>query len=287
MIEAETAESVSLSIPRHFGNYTAHKVIGQGSTCVVLEATDLLSRKDYAVKVMSCSVLKAANLATKVEQEICILRSLTHENVVAFHDLVRQGDLLFIVTEKCVGGDVLRWIMEGLTGDKQTLKRLFHDVSVGLEYLHRQGIAHNDIKPENTLIDGFGRAKLCDFGYAKTQTCAGENEKSGTLMYAAPEFFRPGTYDAQKADLWSLGILLYVMATGQFPFNGANNRSVVSQICEGDLKYAGGLDCEVEQLIRRLTKVNPNERPTIDSLLDDPFFDDVRPVSTKKGAAGR
>jgi serine/threonine protein kinase len=281
MIEAETGDYFSLLIPQHFGNYTFHQVIGQGSTCVVIEATDQSSGKDYAVKVMSYSYLADRNFVARVKQEISILRSHTHDNIVRFHDFIHQDDLLFLVTENCTGGDILTWITEGRTADSQTRKRLFHDIVLGVQYLHLNGIAHNDIKPENVIIDSSGRVKLADFGYAKTQLFASDDEKNGTLMYAAPELLRPGDYHTQKADLWSLGILLYVMTTGKFPFNGTTEQCIVQQICRGDLRYTKSIDAEVEQLVRRLTKVNPNERPTIDELLQDSFFDDIRGETPK------
>jgi serine/threonine protein kinase len=282
MIVAETSERVSLSIPRYFGNYIAHKVIGQGSTCVVIEATDCSSGKDYAVKVMSSSNLRDQNLMTKVTREILILSNLSHDNVVRVHDIIHANDLIFLVTENCSGGNIITWITDGRTADKQILKRLFHDVLIGLQYLHRRGIAHNDIKPDNIIVDASGRAKLADFGFAKTKTFAGDDEKNGTLMYAAPELFHPGRYDTQKADMWSLGILLYVMATQRFPFNGKHRRQIICQVRRGELQFPSRIDKEVERLIRRLTKVNPNERPTIDALLEDSFFDDIRPPSLLK-----
>jgi serine/threonine protein kinase len=282
MIEAETTEFVSLSIPRQFGNYTVHKILGQGSTGVVVEATDRLSGKDYAVKVMSYSDLKSRNLLLKVERELGILRRISHEHVLRFHEFRREGDLMFIVTENCVGGDLLSWIVDGRVKEKGTVKRLFYEVALGIQYLHSQGIAHNDIKPENVIIDGSGRAKLGDFGYAKTEAFAGDDEKSGTLMYAAPELFGAGRYHTQKADIWSVGIVLYTLATGTFPFDMSDERRVIRQICQGRLKYRRCLDRKVESLVRRMTKTNANKRPTIESVLEDGFFDDVRLVKSVK-----
>jgi MAP/microtubule affinity-regulating kinase len=284
MIEAETTEFVSLSIPRQFGNYTVQKILGQGSTCVVVEAMDRLSGKDYAVKVMSYSDLKSRNLLLKVERELGILRRISHEHVLRFHEFRREGDLMFIVTENCVGGDLLSWIVDGRVKEKRTMKRLFYEIALGVQYLHSQGIAHNDIKPENVVIDGSGRAKLGDFGYAKTETFAGDDEKSGTLMYAAPELFGTGWYHTQRADIWSLGIVLYTLATGTFPFDVSDEQRVVRQICQGRLKYQRCLDREVELLVRRMTKTNANKRPTIESVLEDGFFDDVRLVGSMKPA---
>jgi serine/threonine protein kinase len=276
MIDAETADGVTLSIPRQFYNYSVQKVIGQGSTSVVVEVTDRRSGKDYAVKVMSRKDLQAQNLLHMIEREVTLLRRLSHERVLHFHEFVSQGDLLFIVTENCCDGDLLSWIMEGRLKQKLIVKQLFYEVVLAVQYLHEQGIAHNDIKPENVMVDGCGQAKLVDFGYAKDKLIAGDDAKCGTLMYAAPELLRPGSYHTQKADIWSLGILLYAMATGKFPFDGEDDRQIVRQIRQGKLKFPRSIDRDIETMIRRLTTLNANERPTITAVVEDHFFDEVR-----------
>jgi serine/threonine protein kinase len=272
MIEAETSLGVSLSIPRQFGPYRVEKVIGQGTACVILEIVDRDIGKDYAAKVMSYSDLTDHKLIPMVERELKILRRLSHDRVVRFHEYVRLGDLMFIVMENITGSDLLSWIVEGRTFDNQTLKRLFYDVACGVQYIHSAGIAHNDIKPENIMVDFSGRAKLIDFGYAKDFLTAGDNAKNGTLTYATLELFKRGSYNTQKADIWALAILLYEMATGNLPFSEAGDR----QIRRGKLKFPRTMDRGVEALIKRMAKVNPNERPTVDAVLEDPFFDEVR-----------
>jgi serine/threonine protein kinase len=280
MIEAETYLGVSLSIPRQFANYRVQKVIGQGTMCVVLEIVDRHIGKDYAAKVMSYLDLNDHRLIPMVERELKILRRLSHDRVVRFHEYVRLGDLMFIIMENIVGSDLLSGILEGRTRDKLTLKRLFYDVACGVQYIHNAGIAHNDIKPENIMVDCSGRAKLIDFGCAKESLTAGDNGKDGTLAYAAPELFKRGSYNTQKADVWSLAILLYSMATGKLPFSEADDRHIVRKSCHGKLRFPRTMDRGVETLIKRMAKVNPNERPTLDAVLENPFFDEVR-ISTK------
>jgi serine/threonine protein kinase len=276
MIATETEEGVSLSIPRRFGNYIVQNVIGQGSTCVVIDACDRLTGQSYAVKVMSYNDLTNRNIIPLVERELAILRRLSHERVIHFHEFLRLGDLLLFVTDHYVGGDLLSWIIENRIENLSTLKRLFYDVVLAVQYLHNQGIAHNDIKPENVMINSAGRAVLVDFGYAKDFAFAGDNAKNGTLMYAAPELLRPGTYDTQKADIWSLAILLYVMAVGKFPFVGDDEQKIVHQIIRGKFKFPSNMDTQVKALIRRMAQVNVNKRPTIECVVEDPFFDEVR-----------
>jgi serine/threonine protein kinase len=285
MLRTQTGDGVILMIPRQFGNYTTQRVIGEGSSSVVIEAIDRRSGKDYAVKVMSVSALEQRNLLPLIERELAILRRVSHNHIIQFHDSLREGDLLFYVTENCTKGDLLSWIVDGHLSDKGTKKRLFHELALAVQYLHSSGIAHNDIKPENVLLDDAGHVKLADFGYAKDTLFAGDNEKNGTLMYAAPELLSPGTYHTQKADVWSLGITLYTMETGKFPFSGESERRLAAQIRNGQLKYPEGFDPVVEALLRKMTKVNPNKRATVDSVLEDPYFDEIRNDPAKKAAA--
>jgi serine/threonine protein kinase len=95
-------------------------------------------------------------------------------------------------------------------------------------------------------------------------------------MYAAPGLLRSGSYHTQKADIWSVGILLYTMATGKFPFDGNNDHEIVHQIHRGKVKFPRSIDRDIEPMIRRFTTLNANERPTIPAIVEDHFFDEIR-----------
>jgi serine/threonine protein kinase len=281
MLNTETAHYVPISIPRVLRNYSIRNVIGQGSTAAVLEAVDTFTGKDYAMKVMSYSDLQDQNIVPRIERELAVLRRVDHPNVLRFHDFIRLGDLLIIVTEHYTGGDLLSWIVNGRLAQKLTLKRIFYEITLAVQSIHRLGIAHNDIKPENVVIDACGTAKLIDFGHARQTVLAGTTAKDGTLMYAAPELLRRGEYHTQKADIWALAILLYTMATAKSPFIARDHRKLIREIRNGRLKFQKNMDRDVEALIRRMAKVNPNERPTIEDVVEDPFFDAVRIAQRK------
>jgi serine/threonine protein kinase len=140
MLEVEIDSFVSLVIPQRVGNYTFRNVIGQGSSSAVLAATDRSSGRDYALKVMSHSDLVERNLLQKVERELTIIQTVNHEHIIRFHEIFRQDDLIFIVTEKCDGGDLLSYIIDGHIKDKQTLKRLFRQIALAVQYLHQRGL---------------------------------------------------------------------------------------------------------------------------------------------------
>jgi serine/threonine protein kinase len=281
MIESQTANGLLLSIPRKLGNYIAKKVIGNGSTCVVLEATDSASGRDFAVKVMPVIDIQERGILPAIRQEIALLRRLSHEHIVRFHDSFEKDGLLFLVTENCTGGDLLPWVLSRRTTAVPTLKRLMFEIGSGIQYMHGQGLAHNDLKPENIALDGNGSVKLVDFGYAKQSLFAGDDQKRGTLLYAPPELLCDGRYDTQKADIWSLAIVFYVMATSTSPYTAEDDGRLYDQIEQGTLTFKEGMDKDVERMVRAMTKIDPNERPTIDAILLDPFFDEVRVTPTK------
>jgi serine/threonine protein kinase len=282
MIEAETGEFVILKIPLQIENYTVRRIIGNGSTCVVVEATNDSTDKDYAIKVMSSSDLESRSVYSNVKNELAILARVSHNHVIQFREVITCGVLLCVVTENCTGGDLFEWIKNGRTTDRAILVRIFFEICLAIQYLHNEGITHNDIKPENVILDDRGTAKIIDFGYAQMDASGGDHQKAGSLPYAAPEVFTRESYDTQKADIWSLAIVLYVMATGKSPFSGESDRTIIRQIIFGRLRYGPEMDAEITALVRRMTRVNPNDRPTIEQVLEDPLFDGVREPRVQK-----
>jgi serine/threonine protein kinase len=284
MIETQTEHSFTLRVPNQIGHYTLGQVIGRGATSAVFSAIDRQTGKEYAMKVMSRSDLDDRDLLQSIESELAIIQTLHHPNIVEFYELFRDGDLIAVVLEKCDDGDLFEYMLDGYIRDMDSVKRLFRDAAIAVQYLHQQGIAHNDIKPENVVLDANGRAKLTDFGFAKCCQSAGDHEKLGTLVYMAPELLKPGAFDTQKADIWSLGIVLYTMVTSKFPYPCQSNSQTTQYIKAGKLMYPNGMDADAERLIRMMTKLNPEERPTIDAILADPFFHDVIPGGYGKNA---
>jgi serine/threonine protein kinase len=181
MLRAQNQSGLLLSIPRRVDNYVLGQIIGEGMTCVVVAARDRSSGKEYAVKVMSSSNLQQTNMRDKVDQEISIIRELNHEHIVRFHEEFTQNDLIFQLIEK-----------EQIK-DQRTLKIL-----QVVQYLHRKGIAHNDIKPENIALDSEGNIRLIDFGLAKRSEIAGDGDKSGTLFYSLLNFWVPDRTGLKK-----------------------------------------------------------------------------------------
>jgi serine/threonine protein kinase len=188
--------------------------------------------KSYAVKIIDSS------FSVTVEREIRLLRQLDHPHIIKLIEVVEEDGLIFVVLEYCEGGTLLDMVLKKKLKSLCHVKRLFRQVASAVGYLHTQGISHGDIKPENVVLTGDGNAKLIDFGYCKECLIGTNADKTGTVKYSAPEVLRSGAYNTRKADAWSLGILLFVMVTGNFPYSSADDTIVQGLVLKGELAPA-------------------------------------------------
>ena len=275
MICAETDAEFVIRVPRVVRDYVIQRQIANGSTCVVFEAADCNSGKLFALKVMSREDMMQKGLMPKIEREISVMRSIDHVNICKCYETFEQDDLIFLVLEHCPGDDLLKRVLSGKMKNIGDVKHVFLQICHAVKYLHDMGIAHGDIKPENVLVDDHGLVKLTDFGYCHTSYEGTNDDKSGTLLYAAPELFIDGIFRPMRADMWSLGVTLFSMATGQFPFPDGDDAYTVRQILKGNLLFPREMNLDVKNLVKKLLVLDPTRRLTIDEVLAEPFFESV------------
>ncbi|RKP39748.1 kinase-like domain-containing protein, partial [Dimargaris cristalligena] len=208
-------------------------------------------------------------------------KSVSPPNIIFYHEVYENDQYLCILTEFVQGGDLLSYVTDRghLTEDEG--RCIFYQLASAIEYLHNKGITHRDLKPENIMMaEDNSLVKLTDFGLAKHL-----NENTfvatmcGTPNYLAPEIIAPldGSPKYNKlVDMWSLGVILYHMLTGQLPFEGQNQQELYRQITSGiyngsDPQYRR-LSPEARGLIAEMLKVQPRERLPIDQALIQPWL---------------
>jgi eukaryotic-like serine/threonine-protein kinase len=221
---------------KKLGRYDLVRVLGKGAMGVVYEGRDPNLERRVAIKTVKVENLSeeaAAEYEHRFRTEARSAARLQHPNIVSVYDSDRDGDIAFLVMEYIQGDDLKHHLDKGARYSLEQVLKMVRDLLSALDYAHKQGIVHRDIKPANLLIEPGGRVKLTDFGVARIQD-SGEATRTqgsmvGTLKYMAPEQVQGQKIDS-RADLFSVGVVLYQLLTDKRPFDGDNDFSIIHQI---------------------------------------------------------
>lgn len=243
--------------------------------------------KIYAVKTIDKSRLKGDPSIIKSELEF--LRKTDHPNIIQFYEVYQDRSYVHYVLEYCNGGDLAELVRRHPRSNEEAVKRIVFQILQALSYLHFQGIAHRDVKLDNFLLNGEKGGpvlKMCDFGLSKKVfDPATETFKTvlGTPEYVAPEIITKKPYSF-KCDLWSTGVVMYVLLTGGFPFKGSHG-SVFEEITEGtfDRSPIRHLSSQGLSFLENLFSVNPAKRYSASDALCDPWFDELNIACNAEG----
>ncbi|HVE54282.1 MAG TPA: serine/threonine-protein kinase, partial [Ramlibacter sp.] len=221
---------------KKLGRYEVLRVLGKGAMGVVYEGRDPNLDRRVAIKTVKVENLSeeaAAEYEHRFRTEARSAARLQHPNIVSVYDSDRDTDVAFLVMEYIQGDDLKHHLDRGTRYSLEQSLKIIRDLLSALDYAHKQGIVHRDIKPANLLIEPGGRVKLTDFGVARIQD-SGEATRTqgsmvGTLKYMAPEQVQGQKIDS-RADLFSVGVVLYQLLTDKRPFDGDNDFSIIHQI---------------------------------------------------------
>jgi calcium-dependent protein kinase len=214
----------------------------------------------------------------KMYFEFQLLKKLDHPHIIRIFEVFSDEKNFYLITEFCEGGEVFSMIQKSEVFNEKIAARVMKQIINAVFYCHTQGIVHRDIKSDNILflydkIDS--PIKLIDFGISvRLEKDTKLKDKTGTVLYIAPEVIK-GDYD-EKCDIWSCGVLLYMMLSGSPPFYGKTRKEVINKILKGTVSFKqniwGLVSSDAKDLITRMLEMNPFTRPSPLEVLSHPWF---------------
>ena len=237
-------------------NYQIYEEIGKGRHSTVYKGRKKRSIEYYAI----ASIDKGQR--ARVLNSVHHIRALSHPNIVKFHNWYETNNHLWVITEYCTGGD-LKSIVAVEDAFPETSCRVFAgDIVEGLAHLHAHGVVYADLKPSNILMDACATLRLYDFGLALHVDNAKADNRVGTPSYMAPELFLEGGVHSYQSDMWSLGCILYELATGRPPFVDTQLQGLIEKIVHEPHAKVETYSQAFNDLIDSLLNKDPLQRPT-------------------------
>jgi len=257
-------------------HYKLGRTLGQGAFATVKLATELATQKTWAVKVIKRSALSQSD-SEALKSELAIVQKLHHPNVVAVHEIYNGKVNCFIIMECCSGGEMFDRIISKEHYSEAEAVRAAVQMLQAINYCHEQGVVHRDLKPENLLYSSpaeDAELKLADFGLARSiKPSELLHNQCGTPGYVAPEVLLSTSdhgYDFE-CDLWSIGVIVFILLCGYPPFYDDDNDVLFHQICDANYEFGSPYWDEVSEdakdLISKLLVADPKKRLTAQQAL--------------------
>jgi len=273
-------------------NYDIKEKLGSGTFAVVKMCIDKKTGEKWAIKILD-KTSKEANLEM-MQREVEIMEQVEHKNVIYMREMYDTPTKMYLIMELVTGGELFDRIVGRGSYSEKDASHVVRQIVCAIEYLHALGIVHRDLKPENLLYaseDQDSDIKIADFGLSRIlPDDAMLKTACGTPGYVAPEVLKGRGY-GKEVDMWSVGVIMYILLCGFPPFYDDNVQVLFEQILSGQFdfppQYWGGVSESAKDLIRKLLTVDPKKRLNATAALDHPWLKgetapDVHLASTVK-----
>ncbi|XP_028664332.2 serine/threonine-protein kinase SIK3 homolog isoform X1 [Erpetoichthys calabaricus] len=252
--------------PARVGYYEIERTIGKGNFAVVKLATHIITRAKVAIKIVDKTQLDEENLK-KIFREVQIMKMLRHPHIIRLYQVMETERMIYLVTEYASGGEIFdHLVAHGRMAERDARKK-FKQIVAAVHFCHCHNIVHRDLKAENLLLDANLNIKIADFGFSNL-FLPGQLLKTwcGSPPYAAPELFEGKEYDGPKVDIWSLGVVLYVLVCGALPFDGSTLQNLRARVLSGKFRIPFFMSTECEYLIRHMLVLDPSKRLSMEQI---------------------
>ncbi|KAA8515093.1 hypothetical protein F0562_018120 [Nyssa sinensis] len=255
--------------------YELGRLLGQGTFAKVYHARNLKTGQSVAVKMIDKEKILKVGLIDQIKREISVMRLVRHPNVVELYEVMASKSKIYFAMEYVRGGELFNKVAKGKLKE-DAARKYFQQLIAAIDFCHSRGVYHRDLKPENLLLDEHGNLKVSDFGLSALFESKRHDgllhTTCGTPAYVAPEVINKKGYDGEKADIWSCGVVLFVLLAGFLPFHDPNLMEMYRKISRGEFKCPQWFPPEVRKLLARILDPNPHTRITVAKLMENSWF---------------
>ncbi|MQL72303.1 hypothetical protein Taro_004627 [Colocasia esculenta] len=273
------------------GKYQLGRTLGEGSFAKVKSARNMETGENVAIKILDKEKLLRHRMIGQIKREISTMKLIKHPNVIQMYEVMASKTKIYLVIEFVTGGELFDRIVRNGRLKEDEARKYFQQLINAVDYCHSRGVFHRDLKPENLLLDSNGVLKVTDFGLSALPQQVREDgllhTTCGTPNYVAPEVIKNKGYDGAKADLWSCGVILFVLMAGYLPFEDSNLMSLYKkisrlvtdvfmpyylQIFKADFSCPSWFSTSAKKLIKKILDPNPSTRITIAEVIQNEWF---------------
>uniref|UniRef100_A0A0A9E085 non-specific serine/threonine protein kinase n=1 Tax=Arundo donax TaxID=35708 RepID=A0A0A9E085_ARUDO len=249
------------------GKYEMGKFLGQGTFAKVYHARNTETSESVAIKVIDKEKVTKVGLIDQIKREISVMKLVRHPNIVQLYEVMATKTKIYFVLEHVKGGELFNKVQRGRLKE-DAARKYFQQLICAVDFCHSRGVYHRDLKPENLLLDENSNLKVSDFGLSALAECQRQDgllhTTCGTPAYVAPEVINRKGYDGAKADIWSCGVILFVLLAGYLPFHDKNLMDMYKKIGKAEFKCPSWFSTDVRRLLLRILDPNPSTRISLE-----------------------
>uniref|UniRef100_A0A453APA0 non-specific serine/threonine protein kinase n=1 Tax=Aegilops tauschii subsp. strangulata TaxID=200361 RepID=A0A453APA0_AEGTS len=257
------------------GKYEMGKMLGQGTFAKVYHARNIETSQSVAIKVTDKEKVLKGGLTDQIKREISVMKLVKHPNIVQMYEVMATKTKIYFVLEHVKGGELFNKVQRGRLKE-DAARKYFQQLICAVDFCHSRGVYHRDLKPENLLLDENSNLKVSDFGLSTISECRRLDgllhTSCGTPAYVAPEVINRKGYDGAKADIWSCGVILFVLLAGYLPFQDKNLMNMYKKIGKAEFKCPSWFSSDIRRLLLRILDPNPSTRISIERIMEHPWF---------------
>lgn len=259
-----------------FGKYETGRLLGKGTFAKVYYGKEIATNESVAIKVLDKDKVQREGLMEQIKREISVMGLVKHPNIVELKEVMATKSKIFFIMEYVKGGELFSKLAKSGKLREDLARKYFQQLISAVDFCHSRGVSHRDLKPENLLVDENEDLKISDFGLSalpeQLRYDGLLHTQCGTPAYVAPEVLRKKGYNGEKADIWSCGVILYVLLAGFLPFQDENLMNMYRKVLKAKYDFPSWFSPESRRLISKLLVADPDRRITIPAITRVPWF---------------